>query len=162
MSFQPVNVRPFHNWPEALIDPELFRREQERISQIWTLLGFAHDVAKDGDWFRTTLGTRSVFVQRFGDELRAFENKCAHRSFPLRNADKGNGPILCGFHHWRYDKEGCAIGVPQAIQLFGGPPSELAARLNPVEIALCGSLIFGRFAATGERQTLEQFLGDGF
>jgi phenylpropionate dioxygenase-like ring-hydroxylating dioxygenase large terminal subunit len=162
MTLQSANQRPFYDWPDALIDPERFRREQERLCHIWTFLGFAHDVAKDGDWFRATLATRSVFVQRFGDELRGFENRCAHRSFPLRTADKGNGPILCGFHHWRYDKEGCAIGVPQAIPLFGAAPAELAARIVQLEIATCGALIFGRFPAPGEQPTLEQFLGDGF
>lgn len=157
-----VNARPFCNWPDALIDPELFRAEQDRLSRVWTFLGFTHDVAKDGDWFRASIATRSVFVQRFGAELRGFENRCAHRSFPLRNADKGNGPILCGFHHWRYDKTGAVIGVPQCTRLFGGTPGDLGASLTPLEIATCGALIFGRFAAPGGKPSLEQFLGEGF
>lgn len=153
---------PFKNWPDTLYDPELFQREQDRLARVWTFLGFKHDLARDGDWFRASIATRSVFVQRFGDELRGFENRCAHRSFPLRNADKGNGPLVCGFHHWRYDAEGRAVGVPQCIPLFGVPPAELGARLAPVEIALCGSFVFGRFAAPGDNQTLRQYLGDGF
>jgi phenylpropionate dioxygenase-like ring-hydroxylating dioxygenase large terminal subunit len=157
-----AGARPFHNWPDALIDPELFRSEQDRLSRVWTFLGFTHDIANDGDWFRATIATRSVFVQRFGDELRGFENRCAHRSFPLRNADKGSGPILCGFHHWRYDKEGRAIGIPQCNRLFADTPSEVGARLTPIEIATCGTLIFGRFAAPGDNQSLEQYLGEGF
>ena len=129
---------PFANWPDTLIDPARFRDEQARLARIWTFLGFTHDVAKDGDWFRATIATRSVFVQRLGDELRGFENRCAHRSFPLRNADKGNGPIVCGFHHWRYDKNGEVVEVPQCA-LFGPSPGELAARLNPIEIDTCAS-----------------------
>lgn len=162
MQPQVATPSPFLNWPDALTDPETFRIEQERLSHVWTFLGFAHHIANDGDWFRATLATRSVFVQRFGDELRGFENRCAHRSFPLRNEDKGNGPILCGFHHWRYDKDGKAIGVPQSIPLFGCPPAELGARLNPVEVDTCGSLIFGRFRAGGDNRTLRQFLGESF
>ena len=162
MTPQIANPSPFLNWPDALIDPQVFGEEQARLARVWTLLGFAHDVAKDGDWLRATIATRSVFVQRFGNELRGFENRCAHRSFPLRNADKGNGPIVCGFHHWRYDKDGHAVGVPQCIQLFGGSPSELSARLTRIEIDTCGSLIFGRFTAPGDNQTLRQFLGEGF
>jgi len=79
------------NWPDTLVDEAAFRREQAQLARVWTFLGHTRDVANDGDWFRTSLATRSVFVQRFGNELRAFENSCAHRSFPLRNADKGNG-----------------------------------------------------------------------
>ncbi|HWB50573.1 MAG TPA: Rieske 2Fe-2S domain-containing protein [Stellaceae bacterium] len=150
------------NWPDTLVDEAAFRREQARLARVWTFLGHAQDVAKDGDWFRADLATRSVFVQRFGDELRGFENRCAHRSFPLRNADKGNGPILCGFHHWRYDKEGRAVGIPQCQPLFGRPPRELGAALTPVQVAACGPLIFGRFPAPGDNETLEAFLGDGF
>jgi phenylpropionate dioxygenase-like ring-hydroxylating dioxygenase large terminal subunit len=157
-----AGARPFHNWPDALIDPALFDSEQDRLARVWTFLGFTHDIAHDGDWFRATIATRSVFVQRFGGELRGFENRCAHRSFPLRNADKGNGPILCGFHHWRYDKDGRAVGIPQCNRLFADTPSEVGARLTPIEIATCGTLIFGRFAGPGDNQSLEQYLGEGF
>jgi phenylpropionate dioxygenase-like ring-hydroxylating dioxygenase large terminal subunit len=152
---------PFANWPDTLIDPARFRDEQARLARIWTFLGFTHDVAKDGDWFRATIATRSVFVQRLGEELRGFENRCAHRSFPLRNADKGNGPIVCGFHHWRYDKNGEVVEVPQCA-LFGPSPSELAARLNRIEIDTCGSLIFGRFASPGSGPSLRLYLGESF
>jgi len=162
MKPQIADSRPFLNWPDTLVDPERFREEQDRLARVWTFLGFAHSVARDGDWFRASIATRSVFVQRFGAELRAFENRCAHRSFPLRTADKGNGPLVCGFHHWRYDEEGRAVGIPQCIPLFGVGPAELGARLVPVEIALCGSLIFGRFRAQGENPTLREYLGESF
>jgi phenylpropionate dioxygenase-like ring-hydroxylating dioxygenase large terminal subunit len=150
------------NWPHTLIDPAAFRREQTQLSRIWTFLGLSTDVLKDGDWFRATLGTRLVFVQRFGAKLAGFENRCAHRSFPLRNADRGNGPIVCGFHHWRYDQDGRAIGIPMCREFFGVEPRELDARLNPVEIATCGSLIFGRFSAAGDAESLDDFLGESF
>jgi len=153
---------PFTNWPDTLIDPARFRDEQTRLACVWTFLGFTHDVAKDGDWFRATIATRSVFVQRLGDELRGFENRCAHRSFPLRNADRGNGPIVCGFHHWRYDKNGEVVDVPQGSAFLGLSPGELAARLNPIEIDTCGSLIFGRFASPGSGPSLRLYLGESF
>jgi len=135
-----TRVSPFTNAHE-------FKREQERLSRFWTLLGITEDVANDGDWFCATLGGRSIFVQRFGPAIKAFENRCAHRFYPLRTAKKGNGPIVCGFHHWRYDQDGRAIGIPMCQEMFGTTPRELDARLNPVEVAVCGSLIFGRFAS---------------
>ena len=150
------------NWASALTDEQAFRREQEQLGRYWTLLGVTHDLAKDGDWIRARLGGRSVFVQSFGDKLRGFENRCAHRFYPLRNEDKGNGPIVCGFHHWRYDQDGCAIGVPMCPELFGVAPRALNARLNPVEVETCGSLVFGRFAPEGGGETLEHYLGDAF
>jgi phenylpropionate dioxygenase-like ring-hydroxylating dioxygenase large terminal subunit len=153
------------DWARSMTDPQAFRREQDRLSHLWTFLGLTRDVARDGDWFRASLATRSVFVQRFGDELRGFENRCAHRGYPLRNADKGNGPIVCGFHHWRYDQAGRALGIPLCEELYGVIPRELDAKLNPIEIATCGSLVFGRFppssALPGATESLQDFLGLG-
>jgi phenylpropionate dioxygenase-like ring-hydroxylating dioxygenase large terminal subunit len=155
------------DWARSMTDPQAFRREQDRLAHTWTFLGLTSDVANDGDWFRASLATRSVFVQRFGDELRGFENRCAHRGYPLRNADKGNGPIVCGFHHWRYDQAGRALGIPLCEELYGVVPRELDARLNPIEVATCGTLVFGRFPAppgapSGATESLEDFLGLGF
>src|SRR5215475_904615 len=124
--------------------------------------GVVTDVTNDGDWFRTILGGRSIFVQRFGEDLRGFENVCAHRFYPLRTKDKGNGPIRCGFHHWQYNKDGLAVGIPKSQELYGLSPRELDARIKPVELATCGILIFGRFPTAEKAETLEQFLGIGF
>jgi phenylpropionate dioxygenase-like ring-hydroxylating dioxygenase large terminal subunit len=155
-----ANSRPA--WAQALADPTSFEREQAQLAQVWTLLGLTTDIPDDGDWIRATLGGRSVFVQRFGDTLSGFENRCAHRSYPLRTKDKGNGAIRCGFHHWQYNKDGLAVGIPACQELFGMTPRELGARLNPVEVATCGMLIFGRFPAPHATETLEQYLGDTF
>jgi phenylpropionate dioxygenase-like ring-hydroxylating dioxygenase large terminal subunit len=150
------------DWARALKDPATFEREQQQLSHVWTLLGLTTDVPRDGDWIRAALGGRSVFVQRFGDTLRGFENRCAHRFYPLRTADNGNGPIRCGFHHWQYDRDGRAIGIPKCQEMIGVTPRELDARLAPIEVETCGTLIFGRFPRPQDSQTLEQFLGVGF
>ncbi|MCA3186179.1 MAG: Rieske 2Fe-2S domain-containing protein [Roseomonas sp.] len=124
------------------------------------MLGFVSDLRRENDWFRTMLGGRSVFVQRFRDGLRGFENRCAHRSFPLRNAERGHGPVICGFHHWRYDADGIAAGIPNCQDAFGCKPRELGIRLTRLELATCGDLIFGRFPDGGS--SLEQALGPAF
>jgi phenylpropionate dioxygenase-like ring-hydroxylating dioxygenase large terminal subunit len=161
-SITPMTAHDRPSWASALTDPDAFAREQEKLGRVWTVLGVTTDIANDNDWFRATLGGRSVFVQRFGDAIKGFENVCRHRFFPLRTADKGNGVIRCGFHHWQYNKDGLAVGIPHCQDLFGMTPRELDARLRPVEIATCGLLIFGRFAAPHDTETLEEFLGDGF
>jgi phenylpropionate dioxygenase-like ring-hydroxylating dioxygenase large terminal subunit len=149
-------------WARGSADPAFFEREQAQLGTFWTLLGLTTDTPRDGDWFRASLGGRSVFVQRFGDTLRGFENVCMHRFYPLRTADRGNGPIRCGFHHWQYNKDGLAVGIPKCLEMFGVTPRELNARLTPIEIATCGSLIFGRFASPEHQETLEDYLADGF
>jgi phenylpropionate dioxygenase-like ring-hydroxylating dioxygenase large terminal subunit len=150
----------FPKWAAALTDHDAFQQEQARLGRIWTFLGLTLDVAKDGDWFTADLGGRSVFVQRFGDQLKGFENRCAHRFYPLRTKEKGNGPIKCGFHHWEYDEEGRAVVVPRCKDLFGVMPKQLNARIAPIEIATCGSLVFGRFQHPHANESLNQFLGE--
>lgn len=147
-------------WASAATDADAFAREQAALGQLWTFLGCAADIARDGDWFRTRLGGRSIFVQRFGAEIRGFENRCAHRFYPLRTARRGNGPVVCGFHHWRYNKDGLALGIPVCDEAYGVAPRTLGARLQPVEIATCGGLLFGRFPSEAQRESLPDFLGD--
>lgn len=144
-------------------DGTSFRAEQTKLGGLWTFLGLLRDVPKEGDWFRARLGGRSIFVQRFETGVRAFANTCAHRHYPLRTQDRGNGPVRCGFHHWQYDSDGLAVGIPKCIEQFGMSPRELGKRLESVEIAHCGELIFGRFP-NGERHSepLKDYLREGF
>jgi len=148
-------------WSQALCTPAAFDHEQTKLGRYWTLLGLTTDLPNDGDWFRTSLGGRSVFVQRFGEDLRGFENVCAHRFYPLRTGERGNGPIRCGFHHWQYNEDGLAVGVPQCGEMFRVSPRDLNARLRPLDIATCGILIFGRFAPD-DGESLQDYLGPGF
>ncbi len=150
----------FPKWAAALTDQDAFQQEQARLGRIWTLLGLTLDVANDGDWFTAELGGRSVFVQRFGEKLKGYENRCAHRFYPLRTEKNGNGPIKCGFHGWTYNQEGHAVGIPRCKELFGVSPREMSAKIAPIEVATCGSLVFGRFQNPHTDETLEQFLGE--
>ena len=150
------------DWAQALLDPQAFRDEQRRLAHAWTFLGIAGDAAHDGDWFRASIATRSVFVQRFGDQLRGYENVCAHRFYPLRIEAKGNGPIVCGFHGWHYNRDGRVVGAPICNMVFGKLPHELGVQLRPIEVATCGSMIFGRFPSPQAVQSLEDYLGDAF
>ncbi|MCT0199978.1 Rieske 2Fe-2S domain-containing protein [Synechococcus sp. CS-1325] len=159
-------------------DPEAFANEQAALGQTWTLLGLSTDIPNDNDWIRCSLGGVSVFVQRFGVSIKGFENVCQHRFHPIRTSPRGSGLIRCAFHHWVYNQEGEAVGIPQCRNLFGVSPKELGAKLRKVEIATCGVLIFGRFPAQapaksapasaadrsgpGLNESLEEFLGEAW
>lgn len=154
------------DWVTSLFDETTFAEEQARLVGTWTFLGLTSDLAADDSWITGRVGGRSVFVQRFGDTLRGFENSCAHRQFPLRQGDAGRGAVICGFHHWRYDAEGRAVGVPIAANTYGCTAEALDAQLAPLEVATCGVLVFGRSRSetpSGDPQpSLEAFLGPGF
>lgn len=136
-----------------------FIGEQEQLGKVWNFLGFQHQVPGLNDWFTTTLGGRSVMVQRFEYGLRAFENICPHRFHPIRVNERGSGPMVCGFHQWRFNDEGRAVGIPKCEQVFGKPAREMGACLNRVTLETCGGLIFGRF---GNGPSLKEWLGPGY
>jgi phenylpropionate dioxygenase-like ring-hydroxylating dioxygenase large terminal subunit len=145
-------------WTRAAIDRERLQFEQRALADVWTFLGLTTDLRNDADWFVASLATRLVCVQRTRSGIRGFENVCAHRPYPLRAAVQGNGPIICPYRHWHYDDEGRAIGVPKCRELFGSVPVELNARLRPVEVAICGTSIFG----ASKLGSLKDYLGDAF
>ena len=165
-------------WAHSMRSQESFASEQAALGQVWTLLGLTTDIPNDNDWIRCHLGGASVFVQRFGASIKGFKNVCRHRFYPIRTAAKGSGVIRCAFHHWVYNQEGHAVGIPQCKKLFGVSPKELGARLVEVEIATCGVLIFGRFprqkltgsepatkadpAVFGQDESLEEYLGQAW
>lgn len=149
-------------WVRSMTCKSGFEAEQAKLGRVWTFLGFQSDIPSANDWFRTTLGGRPIFVQRFeGGRVAAFVNRCAHRFYPLRTQARGNGAVVCGFHHWRYNAEGLALGIPKCQEMYGCSPRELNARLEVVEIATCGELIFGRFGP-GDGASLTEWLGEGF
>lgn len=148
-------------WVRSMTCQSGFEAEQAELGRVWTFLGFQSDIPSPNDWFRTTLGGRPIFVQRFeGGTIAAFLNRCAHRFYPLRTKARGNGPIVCGFHHWRYNAEGRALGIPKCQEMFGCSPREIDARLEVVEIATCGEMIFGRFGRS-DGPSLAEWLGEG-
>jgi phenylpropionate dioxygenase-like ring-hydroxylating dioxygenase large terminal subunit len=150
------------NWAQQLLDPAHFQAEQRQLAHIWTFLGLSQDLNRDGDWIQASIATRSVFIQRFGTELRGFQNLCAHRFYPIRRARKGNGPIVCGFHNWQYNRDGRVVGIPICNLAYGGPPHTIPASLEQIELAICGSFVFGRFPAKHAKDSLNAYLGDAF
>jgi len=147
------------NWAKALSDKAYFSQEQACLGEVWAFLGFENDIPNVNDWFRTTLGGRSIFVQRFKDGLKAFENICPHRFNQIRCEDKGNGHVVCGFHHWQFNSNGDAVGIPKCKEYYDKTPAEIGASLNAVELSVCGGFIFGRF---GGGESLQSWLGDGY
>jgi phenylpropionate dioxygenase-like ring-hydroxylating dioxygenase large terminal subunit len=153
---------PSSQWARPAVDCEAFRQEQSALAHVWTFLGFTTDLEGEGDWFSASLASRAVFVQRIGSEIRGFENTCAHRHYPLREGERGSGPIVCPYHHWRYDGEGRVVAVPRCKEIFGLHATDLDIRLKSIDIATCGTLVFGRFRGGAESSSLEDYLGLAF
>ena len=102
---------------------EWFDREQERIfSRTWACAGFAEDVSEPGQYVAVQAGLNNIFIVMGRDRrLRAFHNICRHRGTQLlRAVGKTQRAIVCPYHDWTYDLEGCLISVPSQDSQFPG------------------------------------------
>jgi anthranilate 1,2-dioxygenase large subunit len=165
----------FSDWPETLTRvpfwafqrEDLYALEQERIFRgpAWHYLCLEADVAGVGDWRTTFVGDASVVVTRNAQgEIRAFENRCAHRGALICLDEKGKGKkdFSCVYHAWTYDLDGTLTGVAFQKGVKGkggmGPGFKLSDHgPRKLRIATLHGLVFGTFAHDGP--ALEDYLG---
>jgi len=67
------------------------------------------------------LGRHYVVVALDGG-LRAFEDSCPHRSFPLSHGDLVEGTLRCPYHGYRFDGEGRCVFIPALPPGLAVPP----------------------------------------
>jgi choline monooxygenase len=133
--------------------------EQRALARVsWQLVGLADALAEPNSWLRRTVFGTDVFVQNFGGELRGYHNVCAHRGFPIRREDAGNGPVQCGFHGWVYSKDGVPTGVPRNAELFQlSRDAQRDLALPAVRVEKLGRFVFA--TTSSEAPPLAEFLG---
>ena len=149
--------------PAAYFDPAIFEAEQATLfSRAWQFAGFMADLAQPNDFVTTTVAGRSVLMQNFDGELRAFLNVCSHRFARIHCEPRGNGKLRCPYHGWIYDAQGIPYSIPSRPRFDDLKDRAEVAKLalKPYEVAVCGTLVFVR--ATTEGPTLREFLGDAW
>ena len=147
-------------------DEAIYRREQEAIfrGNTWNFLGLEIELPHAGDFKTSFLGDMPVVVTRDEQgELRAFENRCAHRGALLCIAPRGNTKrITCVYHNWSYDLQGNlkSVAFRQGIQGKGGMPDSACPQSQAprkLRVATLASLMFGTLSEA--TPPLEQYLG---
>jgi choline monooxygenase len=128
------------NW---YFDPEILRREQERIfRRSWQYVGHTGLLAEPDSFFAARAGAVPVVVTRAGDgELRAFLNVCRHRGTVLVEGDGAPGKratIQCPYHAWTYGLDGTLRSAPRADET--APHEELG--LVPLALETWGPFVF--------------------
>ena len=77
---------------------------------------------------RRLLGEDVVLWRGANGRLAAFENRCAHRAFPLSHGTVDGERLVCGYHGCTYDLDGSCIGIPSQNHV----PTGMRLRLFPV------------------------------
>jgi choline monooxygenase len=130
--------------PIAYYCPEWYAREQAAIfRRNWLYVATHAELAETGSWITVERGGRSWIVTRTANGLRCFANVCSHRHSRILEAERGCGPLRCGYHGWTYDGDGVPTGLPGHRDKFDLTPSErLALRLPEAHVASVGAFIF--------------------
>jgi phenylpropionate dioxygenase-like ring-hydroxylating dioxygenase large terminal subunit len=77
---------------------------------------------------RRLLGEDVVLWRGASGRVAAFENRCAHRAFPLSHSTVDGDRLICGYHGCTYDHEGKCISVPSQPQV----PMRMGVPVFPV------------------------------
>jgi len=96
-------------------DPEVLRREQERIfRRTWQYVGHAGLVEEVGDRFGAWAGEVPVLVVRDEEGPRAFLNVCRHRGSLLVEGPGNGKTVQCPYHAWTYALDGSLRAAPRS------------------------------------------------
>jgi choline monooxygenase len=131
-------------------DPEILRREQERIFRpAWQYVGHLGELPEPGTFVTTRAGRTPVVVTRPRDgELRAFLNVCRHRGFPVAEGAGRRETLQCPYHAWTYGLDGALRAAPRSDEEPDFPKEELG--LCRVAVDTWGPFVFVNVARDAE------------
>jgi choline monooxygenase len=130
-------------------DPEILRREEERIFRpAWQYVGHTGQLAQPG-YFATQAGRTPVVVTRDRARvLRGFVNVCRHRGFALAEGAQRRETLQCPYHAWTYGLDGSLRAAPRSEEETDFPQDELG--LVPVAVDTWGPFVFVNVAPDPE------------
>ncbi|WP_421702583.1 aromatic ring-hydroxylating oxygenase subunit alpha [Aliiroseovarius sp.] len=122
--------------------PDIHEMEREAIFfRTWSYVCHVSDVRNPGDYFCAEIAGQGVFIIRDrAGELRAFYNVCSHRAHPLLEGSGNTNLIVCPYHQWCYQSDGCFRGARGRDTLKSWIPEN--ANLKPVRLESYGGLLF--------------------
>ena len=109
--------------PSWYHDPEIFRRERDRLwGRHWLAVATASQLDAPGRYVATTVAGWPVLVVSDADgRVRAFHNVCRHRAGPLCWDGVGTCTrLVCRYHGWSYGLDGTLTSARD----FGCDPGE--------------------------------------
>lgn len=148
-------------------DPNIFRRERERIfrGRSWNYVALGCEIAKPGDFKRSWIADMPVVAARDGEgRANVFVNRCAHRGVEFCRAARGNASeFMCPYHQWTYNLKGELTAVPfrKGFKRRGGMPADFRMEAHGLErlaVTERNGAVFATFDPATE--PFEDYLGD--
>lgn len=112
------------------------RRQKQRAAGLhpdhWYPVLWEHEI-KPGEVREVVFWKRSIAVYRGRDgQIRALENRCAHRQLKLSKGNVEDCRLTCSYHGWSYDETGRCVGISHS--LFGHSMPSVRIRSYPVRV----------------------------
>jgi len=129
-------------------DPEILRRERERIFQpAWQYAGHTAQLAEPGYFATEVAGTPVVVTRDHEDVLRGFVNVCRHRGHVVAEGEGSRETLQCPYHAWTYGLDGRLRAAPRSEEEPDFPQDELG--LVPVAVDTWGPFLFANCSTAG-------------
>lgn len=123
---------------------EVFDVEMDLWKSQFLFVGLSSDLKKHNDFITLNTAFANIVIQNFRGEIKAFDNVCLHRFSSIQSESKGNRPLVCPYHSWGYDSNGCTRMHSKQLRNY------------PVEIV--GVFVFVKLSIDPELN-IQQFLG---
>ncbi|MCW0379897.1 aromatic ring-hydroxylating dioxygenase subunit alpha [Xanthomonas sacchari] len=130
--------------PRYYLSQDIFALEQRKIfRKLWIFAGLKTLLPENNCFITRKIGGVPVVIQNFQGRLRAFENVCLHRSAMLQTAAVGRRPLVCPYHAWKYDADGCVANIPDCEAVYGFSDAEKRGmKLREFALREVGNLLF--------------------
>lgn len=135
---------------------EKFNLEIKRLKLKYPV--YVTDLSKlknEGDYVLFNFYGDEYIASKSKTKISIFENRCLHRSFPLKKNKYGNEKIICPYHGWVYNYDGKLIGIPKKNCFKSLPKNKNLKKLYP---EICGQFLF----ASLKKGNLKKNLGNLF
>ena len=123
-------------------DSEIFTLEHEAVFyKTWWYQCHVSDLINPGDYVVGAVADQEIFIIRdHNNRLNCFYNVCSHRAHPLLS-DQGNTElIVCPYHQWCYQTDGCFRGARGQETMSAWLDEN--ADLKPVRLENYGGFLF--------------------
>lgn len=109
-------VRPDTIHRDVYCSPAVYAHEQRTVfRKAWLFVGHDSQLPDPGDWIALDLAGQPILLIRQPDgDLRAMENRCAHKGSPIVSGTSGkiHGQLRCAYHGWTYKPDGSLAAMP--------------------------------------------------
>nr|WP_299594225.1 aromatic ring-hydroxylating dioxygenase subunit alpha [Sphingomonas bacterium] len=90
----------------------MFTSQDDFVRNCWYVAGWSSEFAGPGPFGREFLGEAIVFYRGSNGQLRAFEDRCAHRHAPLSLGRVEGDQLRCLYHGMLFGTDGKCVEVP--------------------------------------------------